>query len=116
MTDLIVLGFQSREVAEEARGRSTALADSDVLDLEGAALAYRRDDGRIELVQPLHLAAGGAATGALSGTLIGLALLAPVLAGAVGAAAGAVGAELSAVILNAGFVHELKQVLEPGRA
>jgi uncharacterized membrane protein len=39
-------------------------------------------------------------------------LLAPLL----GAASGAVGAELCAGILNAMFVHEVKEVLKPGRA
>jgi uncharacterized membrane protein len=79
-------------------------------------LAYRDVDGRIELVQPLHLAKAGAATGAVSGGLIGLVLLAPLLSAAVGALAGVLGGELSAGILNAMFVRELKEVLEPGRA
>jgi uncharacterized membrane protein len=116
MTDLIVLGFPSRELAEDARRRSVELADKGALDLNGAALAYRRDDGNIELVQPLHLAKAGTVAGAVGGGLMGLVVLAPLLMAAIGAAAGAVGAELSAGILNAMFVRGLKEVLEPGRA
>jgi uncharacterized membrane protein len=116
MTDLIVLGFPDRDAAEEARRRSTELVDQGALDLNGAAMAYRHDDGRLELVQPLHLATTGAATGAVTGGLIGMVLLAPLLTAAIGAVAGAVGAELSAGILNVAFVRDLRTMLEPGRA
>jgi uncharacterized membrane protein len=111
-----VLGFPSREAADEARRRSAELARTDALDLEGAARVYRRQDGHVELVRPLHLAAEGAGSGALIGALIGLVFLVPVQAAAVGAAAGADGAELSARVLDAKFVHDLKDVPEPGRA
>lgn len=116
MTDLIVLGFPSRELAEQARRRSAELDEQEVLDLDGAAVAYRRDDGKVELVQPLHLAGPGAVVGAVSGGLIGLMLLVPLVSTVVGAVAGALGAELSAGILDAKFVHDLKEILEPGRA
>jgi uncharacterized membrane protein len=79
MNELIVLGFASRELAEEARSRSAELDREGALQLEGAALAYRRDDGRVELVQPMRLAPVGAATGAASGAVLGMLVLAPVL-------------------------------------
>ena len=116
MTELIVLGFATRELAEEARRRGAELDREGVLDLAGAALAYRRDDGEVELVQPLRLTGTGATTGALSGGLVGLVLLAPLLFAALGAAAGAAGAGLSAGVLNAMFVREVREVLQPGRA
>jgi hypothetical protein len=61
MKELVVLGFASRELAEEARSRGAELDREGVLQLDGAALAYRRDDGRVELVQPMRLAPVGAA-------------------------------------------------------
>src|SRR5512132_2536432 len=64
MKELVVLGFASRELAEEARSRGAELDREGVLQLDGAALAYRRDDGRVELVQPMRLAPVGAASGA----------------------------------------------------
>jgi uncharacterized membrane protein len=97
MKELIVLGFASRELAEEARSGSAELDREGALQLEGAALAYRRDDGRVELVQPMRLAPVGAATGAASGAVLGMLVLAPVLFAAVGAVAGAAGAGLSAL-------------------
>ena len=76
MKELVVLGFASRELAEEARSRGAELDREGVLQLDGAALAYRRDDGRVELVQPMRLAPVGAASGAAAGGVLGLLLLA----------------------------------------
>ena len=115
MKELVVLGFASRELAEEARSVGAELDREGVLQLDGAALAYRRDDGRVELVQPMRLAPVGAASGAAAGGVLGL-LLEPVLFAAVGAVAGAAGAGLSALGLNQWFLHQLDETLEPGRA
>lgn len=116
MTDLIVLGFPSRDVAEEARQRITELEANEALELSGVAVACRHENGEVELVQPLRLTATGAVAGAAGGGLIGLMLLVPLLSAAVGAAAGAVGGTVSAGILNAQFVRGLRETLEPGRA
>jgi uncharacterized membrane protein len=117
MKELVVLGFASRELAEEARSRGAELDREGVLQLDGAALAYRRDDGRVELVQPMRLAPVGAASGAAAGGVLGLLLLLePVLFAAVGAVAGAAGAGLSALGLNQWFLRQLDETLEPGRA
>ena len=97
--------------AEEARSRGAELDREGVLQLDGAALAYRRDDGRVELVQPMRLAPVGAASGAAAGGVLGL-LLEPVLFAAVGAVAGAAGAGLSALGLNQWFLRQLDETLE----
>ena len=114
--ELVVLGFDSRELAEEARARSGQLDREGALRLDGAALAYRRDDGRVELVQPMRLAPVGALSGAATGGVMGLLLLEPVLVAALGAVAGAVGAGLSALGLNHWFLRQVAETLEPGGA
>lgn len=114
--EFVVLGFDSRELAEEARSLGAELDRERVLQLDGAALAYRRDDGRVELVQPMRLSQAGAASGAVAGTVLGMLLLEPVLFAAVGAAAGAAGGGLSALGLNQWFLRQVKEALEPGRA
>ena len=53
-------GFASRQLAEEARAPSAELDREGALNLDGAALAYRRHDGWVELVQPMRLAPVGA--------------------------------------------------------
>jgi uncharacterized membrane protein len=112
MKELVVLGFASRQLAEKARSRSAELDREGALNLDGAALAYRRHDGRVELVQPMRLALAGALSGAATGGLLGMLLLDPVLFGAVGAA----GAGLSALGLNRCFLQQVNETLEPGRA
>jgi uncharacterized membrane protein len=82
------------------------------LNLDGAGLAYRRHDGRVELVQPLRLAPAGALSGAATGGLLGMLLLDPVLFAAVGAA----GVGLSELGLNWWFLQQVNETLEPGRA
>jgi uncharacterized membrane protein len=103
--ELVVLGFDSRELAEEARSRSAELDREGAFQLDGAALACRREDGRVELVQPMRLVPAGAASGAAIGGVSGLLLVEPVLFAAVGAAAGAVEAELSALGFNQWFLR-----------
>jgi hypothetical protein len=56
MTELVVLGFANRQLAEEARARSGELDREGALNLDGAALTYRRHDGRVEVVQPMRRA------------------------------------------------------------
>jgi uncharacterized membrane protein len=116
MKELVVLGFASRELAEEARSHGAELDREGTLHLDGATLAYRRDDGRIELVQSMRLAPAGALSGAATGGLLGMLLLDPVLFAAVGAAAGAAGGGLSALGLNRWFLHQVNETLGPGRA
>jgi uncharacterized membrane protein len=112
MKELVVLGFASRQLAEKARSRSAELDREGALNLDGAALAYRRHDGRVELVQPLRLAPAGALSGAATGGLLGMLLLDPVLFAAVGAA----GVGLSELGLNWWFLQQVNETLEPGRA
>jgi uncharacterized membrane protein len=116
MKELVVLGFASRELAEEARSLGAELDREGTLHLDGAALAYRRDDGRIELVQSMRLAPAGALSGAATGGLLGMLLLNPVLFAAVGAVAGTAGGGLSALGLNRWFLHQVNETLGPGRA
>jgi uncharacterized membrane protein len=76
------------------------------------------------LFSPWGLARRGAVEGATTGALLGLIVLAPVLTAALGAAAGAAlgtaagaaGAGIAGSVLDAGFVREVSETLEPGRA
>jgi uncharacterized membrane protein len=111
-----VLGFDSRELAEEARSRSAELDREGALQLDGAALPYRREDGRVKLGQPMRLVSAGAASGAAVGGVLGCWWLSRCWLLPVGAAAGAVGAELSALGFNQWFLRQVGETLEPGRA
>lgn len=124
MADLIVLGFLSKEAAEEVFELSLSLQQQELVDLEDAALARRDDKGRLRIQQALPTtsagAASGAAGGALWGTLLGLLTLNP-LAGfavgtAAGAAAGAVGGKLTDLGIDDDLIRQIGEQLQPGKA
>jgi uncharacterized membrane protein len=115
MKELVVLGFASRELAEEARSRSAEFDLQGALNLDGAALAYRRNDGPVELVQPIRLAPIGAATRGVRRCAGDAAARARAVRRR-RRAAGAAGAGLSALGLNQWFLRQVDETLESGRA
>ena len=115
MKELVVLGFASRELAEEARSRGTELGREGVLQLDGAALAYRRDDGGSNSYSRCGWRPSAPPAVLRPVEVLGLLLLEPVLFAAVGCR-GAAGAGLSALGLNQWFLRQLDETHEPGRA
>ena len=120
MADLIVLGFLSKEAAEEVFELSLSLQQQELVDLEDAALARRDDKGRLRIQQALPTtsagAASGAAGGALWGTLLGLLTLNPLAGFAVGTAAGAVGGKLTDLGIDDDLIRQIGEQLQPGKA
>jgi uncharacterized membrane protein len=47
MSDLVVLGFPSKERAEQVMDVAGSLNRQELLDLEDAAVVWRRPDGKI---------------------------------------------------------------------
>ena len=117
MNELMVLGFDSRKEAEDARSRGTERAREGTRDLWGAALAYRDGDGRVRFVQPKpQLHEDAAAKVPAEGWVLRLALPPAIVLAAVGAGAQAVGAALSALGIDLPFLRRVNEALEPGRA
>ena len=124
MADLIVLGFLSKEAAEEVFELGLSLQQQELVDLEDAALAWRDDKGRLRIQQALPTtaagAASGAAGGALWGTLLGLLFLNPLAGFAVGTAAGAAGGAVSGSLTDLGIndelIRQIGEQLQPGKA
>lgn len=117
MNELMVLGFDSRKEAEDARSRGAELARAGMPDLTGAALVYRDGDGRVRFIQPKRLLHDDAAAKvAAGGGILRLALPPAIVLAAVGAGAEAVGAPLSALGFDLRFLRQVKEALEPGRA
>ncbi|MGH8869721.1 MAG: DUF1269 domain-containing protein [Actinomycetes bacterium] len=116
MADLVVLGFPSKEKADEVLALSGRLVQEDLLDLEDAAVVYRRDDGKLKIEQTMSATGMGAASGALWGTLFGLLFLMPVFGLAVGAASGALAGKLADVGIDDGFMKDVAAQLQPGTA
>jgi uncharacterized membrane protein len=116
MSDLVVLGFPSKERAEQVMDVAGSLNRQELLDLEDAALVWRAPDGKIKVQQSVNPVAAGAASGALWGTLLGLLFLMPLFGMAVGAATGAASGKLADVGIDDRFIKDTAATLTPGSA
>lgn len=122
MSELIVVGFDGEDTADQVLNKLRALQSEHLVDLEDAVVAVRDKNGKVRLKQSVNLMvaglAGGATWGGLMGTLVGLLFLNP-LAGmaagmAFGAGAGALSAGLSDYGINDDFIGRLAGGLQPG--
>lgn len=116
MSELIVIGFDSEEKAEEVREKLLSLQKTHIVRLEDAAIATRRQDGRVKLNQLTNPTAAGALGGGFWGILIGAIFLMPHIGLVVGAASGALAGALTDVGVDDDFMTELGQMLQPGSA
>ncbi len=124
MADLVVLGFSTKEVAENVWRLGPTLEEEGLIDLDDSALVWREKDGRLCIQHALptaKLGAGsGAASGAFWGLLFGLLFENPVIGLGVGAALGGAAGAASGALLDIGidrdFIHRIGQQLQPGTA
>src|SRR5262245_35579050 len=114
MSDLLVVGYDDKNQADDVRLRLIKMQRDYLVDLADAVVAVRQADGKVELHQVHNLTAAGALRGGFWGALIGLLFMSPLLGFAVGAAGGAVGGALLDVGINDAFMKELAGTLKPG--
>ncbi|WP_238372334.1 DUF1269 domain-containing protein [Heliomarina baculiformis] len=89
MSELIVIGYETPERAEEARADLMTMAREYLVDVADAVAAVVDDEGNVKLNQMVNLWTAGAAGGAFWGLLVGMIFFNPLLGAAVGAGAGA---------------------------
>ena len=114
MSSLVVVSYPYEYQAEEVRLRLLQMQKEYLVDLEDAAIAVRKENGKIKLRQLYNLTGAGAVSGGFWGLLVGLIFLNPLLGAAVGAGAGAVSGALADVGVNDRFMKELAERLKPG--
>ena len=114
MSTLIVVAYPDEYQAEEVRLRLLQMQKEYLVDLEDAAIAVRKDNGKIKLRQLYSITGASALTGGFWGLLVGLIFLNPLLGAAVGAGAGAISGALADVGVNDDFMKELAAQLKPG--
>ena len=116
MSELIVIGYQTPEQAEEARVALLGMAGDYLVDVGDAVVATADDKGNIKLNQMVNTWAVGASGGAFWGVLVGIIFFNPLLGLATGAAAGGIAGALSDYGINDKFMKEVAGVLQPGQA
>ncbi|EEB84589.1 DUF1269 domain-containing protein [Roseobacter sp. GAI101] len=116
MSELIVIGYDTPERAEEARAELMTMAQEYLVDVADAVVAVSDDTGNIKLNQMVNMWTAGATGGAFWGLLIGVLFFNPLLGVAVGAGAGALSGALTDYGINDDFMKDVASVLQPGQA
>lgn len=114
MSSLVVVSYPSLYKAEEVRLQLLKMQKNYLIDLEDAAIAVKKEDGKVKLHQISNLTATGAVGGGFWGLLLGLLFMNPILGGVVGAGAGAIAGALSDAGINDRFMKDLAATLRPG--
>ena len=116
MSELIVIGYDTPEKAEEARAELMTMAQEYLVDVADAVVALSDENGNIKLNQMVNMWTAGATGGAFWGLLIGVLSFNPLLGVAVGAGAGALSGALTDYGINDDFMKDVASVLKPGQA
>ncbi|QFT59381.1 hypothetical protein FIU94_11150 [Sulfitobacter sp. THAF37] len=116
MSELIVIGYETPEKAEEARTDLMNMAREYLVDVADAVVAVADMDGNVKLNQMVNMWTAGAAGGAFWGLLVGMIFFNPLLGVAVGAGAGALSGALTDYGINDDFMKQVGEVLKPGQA
>ena len=114
MCTLVVVAYDNEYQAEDVRLRLLKMQKEYLVDLEDAAIAVRKADGKIKLHQLYNLTGAGAVSGGFWGLLVGLIFMNPLLGAVVGAGAGAVSGALADVGVDDNFMKKLASSLKPG--
>ena len=86
MSNLVVVSYPNEYQAEEVRLRLLRMQKEYLVDLEDAAIAVRKENGKVKLRQLYSLTGATAISGGFWGLLVGLIFLNPLLGAAMGAA------------------------------
>ncbi|MEU7118859.1 DUF1269 domain-containing protein [Streptomyces zaomyceticus] len=116
MSELIVLGYEDRAVANRAFAAVQKLEDSHVVELTGIAIVSVDADGETHVDTPARRegrVALSATAGALWGMVFGMIILTPGI-GVVGAAVGGLIGKLSQMGVDNKFRDKARSLLAPG--
>jgi uncharacterized membrane protein len=124
MSELVVLGFDTQEKADEVLVSLNKLQKEYLIDLEDAAVVVRNAEGKIKIKQAHNLVAYGASSGmvrgGLWGMLFGLLFANPLLGWAIGSLSGGVAGAASGALADIGiddnFIKELGETLKEGNS
>ncbi|MEU3691869.1 DUF1269 domain-containing protein [Streptomyces narbonensis] len=117
MSELIVLGYEDRAVADKAFAEVQRLTKDHVVELSGLAVVSVDEDGKTHVDTPARTEeiAMSATAGALWGMVFGILILTPGI-GVVGAAAGGLIGKLQQMGVDNKFRKKVQELLRPGSA
>ena len=116
MSELIVVGYDSKEQATAAYNEVLSMQDDYVVQLQGLAIVDVDADGKSHVETPQKIVGVSAASGALWGMLLGLLFLVPFFGAALGGLMGALFGKLGKSGIDDEFRGQVQAMLEPGKA
>ncbi len=114
MSSLVVLAFDDMDGAEQMRDRLFDFQKRELITLEDAAVAVRKENGHVKVKQAHSLVGAGALGGAFWGLLLGLIFWMPWLGMAIGAATGALSGKVADIGIDDDFIESVAEAVEPG--
>ena len=116
MSDLVVVAFDDELKAFAVRDAMVRMQKEHLVALQDAAIAVRRQDGKVKIHQATSLVGSGGLGGAFWGFLIGLIFLVPFLGAAIGAATGALAGKFTDLGVDDKFIKQVGTTLQPGNS
>ncbi|WP_313690848.1 DUF1269 domain-containing protein [Halorarum halobium] len=116
MSSLVVLAFDDQNGAEEMRERMYDFQKRELITLEDAAVAVRKENGHVKIKQAHSLVGAGALGGSFWGLLIGMIFWMPWLGMAIGTVTGALSGKFSDIGIDDEFIEEVADAVEPGES
>ncbi len=116
MSSLVVLAFDSMDGAEKMREKMYDLQRRELITLEDAAVAVRKENGQVKVKQAHSLVGAGALGGAFWGLLIGIIFWMPWLGMAIGSVTGALSGKFSDIGIDDSFIKEVGEQIDPGES
>jgi uncharacterized membrane protein len=114
MADLIVIGYDDEETADQAAAEVARLSRDLVIEPEAIAVVSRDNEGKYHVKTTHHPVAEGTAWGMFWGALFGLLFFVPVFGLAIGAAMGALFGTIAKVGIDKEFQQEVREMVQPG--
>ncbi|MDV5144265.1 DUF1269 domain-containing protein [Streptomyces sp. SBC-4] len=116
MSELIVIGYDDRGVADAAFATVQDLQRDYVVHLNGLAVVSVDEDGRTHVDTTSRIVGVSAASGALWGAIFGILFLLPGVGLVTGAAVGGLIGRLSKSGVDEQFREQVRDLLKPGSA
>ncbi|SFR65783.1 Uncharacterized membrane protein [Halogeometricum rufum] len=114
MSSLVVLAFDTMDGAENMREKMYQLQRRELITIDDAAIAVRKENGQVKVKQAYSLVGAGALGGSFWGLLIGVIFWMPWLGMAVGAVTGALGGKFTDIGIDDSFIKEVANTVQPG--
>jgi uncharacterized membrane protein len=114
VADLIVIGYNDEDTAEQAAEEVYRLAHDLVIEPEAVAVIKRDRNGKYKVTTNHHPVAEGVSWGMLWGVLFGLLFFIPIFGLAIGGALGALLGTIDRIGIDKTFQQEVRDMLQPG--